>query len=85
MSRNHGGGPHTEATLFDVDEYRAEDHAHRHGVAPATNGLTPTERLLNGALPAATSLRCNGWAGMRVIDPRDSHRPYGLMRRCRRG
>ena len=48
----------SEATLFDVDEYRAADNAHRHAVDQnLPDDVTPADRILRGGLPAATSLR----------------------------
>jgi len=50
--------PAPEATLFDVDEYRAADIAHRHAVDhDLPDAASATERLLRGALPIATSHR----------------------------
>lgn len=58
MTNVRSDSPSSEGTLFDVDEYRAEDNAFRHAVDQTLpDDLTPTERLLQGGLPAATSIR----------------------------
>lgn len=58
MSDLRSDRPASEATLFDVDEFRAADNAHRHAVEQnLPDDLTPTERLLQGGLPAATDVR----------------------------
>lgn len=50
--------PSSESTLFDVEEYRAADIAHRHAVDDALPDATSAnERLLRGGLPIATSHR----------------------------
>jgi len=50
--------PSSKATLFDVDEYRAADIAHRHAVDhDLPDALSANERLLRGELPLATSHR----------------------------
>ena len=58
MTEVPGDRPFSEAALFDVDEFRASDVAHRHAVSrDLPDDLTPVGRLLNGGLPHAASLR----------------------------
>jgi uncharacterized protein (TIGR02680 family) len=53
-----GDSQTSEATLFDVDEFRASDNAHRHAlVRDLPDDLTPTQRILLGGLPVPTSSR----------------------------
>ena len=53
-----GDSQTSEATLFDIDEFQASDIGHRHAVSRSLpDDVTPTERLLCGGLPIATSLR----------------------------
>ncbi len=58
MTNVSGNNPSTRATLFDVEEYRAADIAHRHAVDhDLPDALSANERLLRGGLPLATSHR----------------------------
>lgn len=58
MTETPNDRPASEATLFDIDDFQASDIGYRHAVSRTLpDNVTPTERLLCGGLPIATSLR----------------------------